>query len=96
MVRSETRLASGEGCDVAKDARGHGSDAKGGQRVAQAYRAAHPLPAHQGAVALIGKAAKIGGMLYAAQAGAGVAGGVGWALATHTAAGQALLHSLGY
>lgn len=83
---------------MAKDARGHGSELRGnaGQKAALAYRAAHPLPTHQSGVNLVGKAAKIGGLLYAAQAGAGIAGGIGYALATHTAAGQALLHSLGY
>ncbi len=81
---------------MGKDARGHGSDARGGQKVAEAWRESHSLPAHQGAVNAIGKVAKIGALLYAAQAGAGVAGGVGWALATHTAAGQAVLHALGY
>ena len=86
---------------MAKDAQGHGSEprdsaGRGGQKVARAYREAHQLPAHQGAVNMVGKAAKIGALLYAAQAGAGIAGGVAYALATHTAAGQALLHSLGY
>ena len=55
-----------------KDAKGHGSDSKGATTSAPA--------AHQSGVEKIGRAAKIGAYIYAAQAAAGVAGGIGWAL----------------
>ena len=57
-----------------KDAKGHGSDSKGDPAPAPT------LAAHQTGVSKIGKVAKIGAYIYAAQAAAGVAGGIGWAL----------------
>ena len=53
-----------------KDAKGHGSDSKDASAPA----------AHQTGVEKIGKAVKSGTYIYAAQAAAGVARGIGWAL----------------
>jgi hypothetical protein len=79
-----------------KDAKGHGSDSKGGAsdpeatvarlragikpNLSRVTKAPSWVAAHQTGVSKIGKAAKIGAALYVAQAAAGVAGGVGWAL----------------
>lgn len=77
-----------------KDARGHGSNSRGGQqavtdwrthggqRAAADWRGSH-LAAHQSGVDMIGrlkKYGKIGAAIYAGQALAGTAAGIGWAL----------------
>jgi hypothetical protein len=69
-----------------KDAKGHGSEAHGGPSnqaaVQDMFHALRPPPpaAHQAGVNKIGKLAKLGAALYVAQAAAGAAAGVGWAL----------------
>lgn len=68
-----------------KDAKGHGSNARGGQQAAENWRVKNhrALPAHQTGVDVIGhvkKYGKIGAAIYAGQALAGAATGIGWAL----------------
>lgn len=66
-----------------KDSKGHGSDPKGAaHQQAADWRGSH-LAAHQSGVDMVGrlkKYGKIGAAIYAGQALAGAAAGVGWAL----------------
>lgn len=71
-----------------KDAQGHGSNARGGSAALPAHQSGvmHALMSPKEAILshvspeTLKKVAKYGAALYAAQAGAGILGGVGWAL----------------